>query len=50
MKLNGVWPWTQPEMFKAVSLLGETVSFISVLFFTLKVQKLESRLENGRAD
>lgn len=49
-KLNGVWTWKQPEMFKAVSLLGETVSSINVLFFTLKVQKLEPRLENGRAD
>lgn len=38
LKLRGLVPWTQPEMFRAVQLLGEPVSRIDDFFYTLKVQ------------
>lgn len=38
LKLRGLVPWTQPEMFRAVQLLGEPVSSIDDFFYTLKVQ------------
>ena len=38
LKMQGVTPWTQLEMFKAVGLLKEPVSMIDEYFFTQKVQ------------
>ena len=41
MKLNNKSQWTQPEIFKAVSVLGINADEIPIYFFTPEVQKTE---------
>lgn len=41
MKLNNKSQWTQPEIFRAVSVLGINAEEIPIYFFTLEVQKTE---------
>ena len=38
LKLSGKVYWKQPEIIKAVDLLGLAIEDIAVYFFTLKVQ------------
>jgi hypothetical protein len=41
LKLNNKSQWTQPEIFKAVDVLGINSSDIPIYFFTPEVQKAE---------
>lgn len=46
MKLNNKSQWTQPEIFKAVSVLSINSSDIPAYFFTPAVQKTKLSLES----
>lgn len=53
LKLNNKSQWTQPEIFKAVDVLGINSSEIPAYFFTPEVQKTEQNIpteneEGGR--
>lgn len=41
LKMNGIRPWKQPDICKAVKLLRLTNEEIPSYFFTIKVQNIE---------
>lgn len=48
LKMNGIRPWKQPDICKAVNLLGLSDEDIPTYFFNSKVQNIELNKEDTR--